>query len=192
MATAPRCRKSKRCRPLRSPYAATKVAGEALATAYSAAFGIDTVSLRYFNIFGPRQRADSAYAAVIAAFARAILTGQRPTIFGDGEQSRDFTYVDNAVHANLLAAKRPQPLGGAIVNVACGVRITVNELASRMAQWRKRDDLKPNYAAERVGDVKHSEADVALARRVLGYEPIVDFATGLDATMQWYRAGLGG
>ncbi|HEX4053198.1 MAG TPA: NAD-dependent epimerase/dehydratase family protein [Tepidisphaeraceae bacterium] len=176
----------------RSPYAATKVAGEAMAAAYSAGFGIDTVSLRYFNIFGPRQRADSAYAAVIAAFAKAMLGGKRPSIFGDGEQSRDFTYVDNAVHANLLAAKQSQPQGGAIINVACGVRITVNELAARMAQWLKRDDLKPNYAAERAGDVKHSVADVSLARRRLGYEPIVDFATGLGATMQWYREALGG
>jgi nucleoside-diphosphate-sugar epimerase len=176
----------------RSPYAATKVACEAMIAAYSAEMGIDAVSLRYFNIFGPRQRADSAYAAVIAAFAKAMLAGRPPNIFGDGSQSRDFTYVDNAVHANLLAARHPQPLGGAIINIACGVRITVNELAAQMARWLHRDDLHPNYAPERAGDVKHSVADVTLARRLLQYEPIVDFPTGLDATMHWYRQAMGG
>ncbi|MGD0460980.1 MAG: NAD-dependent epimerase/dehydratase family protein [Tepidisphaeraceae bacterium] len=176
----------------RSPYAATKVAGEAMAAAYSAGMDLDTVSLRYFNIFGPRQRADSAYAAVIAAFAKAMLAGKRPTIFGDGEQSRDFTYVDNAVHANLLAAMQSQRLDGAIINIACAVRITVNELAGRMAQWLTRADLTPIYLPQRAGDVLHSQADVTVARRMLEYEPIVDFATGLDATMQWYRQSLGG
>jgi nucleoside-diphosphate-sugar epimerase len=171
----------------RSPYAATKVAGEAMMAAYSAGMGLDTVSLRYFNIFGPRQSAQNAYAAVIAAFAKAILAGKRPTIFGDGEQSRDFTYVDNVVHANLLAARRPRRLDGAIVNIACGTRISVNELASRMAKLLKREDLKPVYAAERSGDVKHSLADLGRAKEILGYEPIVDFAAGLETTMEWYR-----
>jgi nucleoside-diphosphate-sugar epimerase len=174
----------------RSPYAATKVACEAMMSAYSAGMGVDTVSLRYFNIFGPRQRADSAYAAVIAAFAKAMLAGKRPTIYGDGEQSRDFTYVDNAVQANLLAGKRTRNLDGAVINVACAARITVNELASRMAQWLKRVDLTPVYMPERAGDVKHSQADISLARRVLEYEPIVDFAKGLDETMKWYGGGI--
>jgi nucleoside-diphosphate-sugar epimerase len=174
----------------RSPYAATKVAGEAMLAAYSAGFGLDAVSLRYFNIFGPRQRADNAYAAVIAAFAKAMLAGKRPTIFGDGLQSRDFTFVDNAVHANLLAARQADPLGGAVINIACGTRITVNELAGEMARWLGRDDLKPAYAPERAGDVKHSLADLTRARTILGYEPIVDFKTGLDATMHWYREVL--
>jgi nucleoside-diphosphate-sugar epimerase len=171
----------------KSPYAATKVAGEALLAAYSGAMGLDTVSLRYFNIFGPRQSADNAYAAVIAAFAKAMLSGKRPTIFGDGEQSRDFTFIDNAVHANLLAARRVEPLNGVIVNVACGIRITVNELAVKMTEWLKRTDLKPIYAAERAGDVKHSLADLKRAKELLRYEPIVDFTLGLDATMEWYR-----
>jgi nucleoside-diphosphate-sugar epimerase len=171
----------------RSPYAATKVAGEAMMSAYSAGMGLDTVSLRYFNIFGPRQSAESAYAAVIAAFAKSMLAGRNPTIYGDGGQSRDFTYVDNAVHANLLAARHPRPLDGAIVNIACGVRITVNELAGRMAKWLKREDLKPVYAPERAGDVKHSLADLTRAREILGYNPIVDFVAGLEATMEWYR-----
>jgi len=176
----------------RSPYAATKVAGEAMAAAYSAAMGLDTVSLRYFNVFGPRQSADNAYAAVMAAFAKAMLAGKPPTIYGDGEQSRDFTYVDNVVHANLLAVRRKQPLGGVAINVACGSRITINELARRMARWLGRDDLTPIHEPERAGDVKHSLADLRRAKEILGYEPIVDFATGLDATMQWYRGVMGG
>jgi nucleoside-diphosphate-sugar epimerase len=175
----------------RSPYAATKVAGEAMMAAFAAAMGVDTVSLRYFNIFGPRQSATSAYAAVIAAFAKAMLSNKRPTIYGDGEQSRDFTYVDNVVHANLLAARRQQALNGQIINIACGVRITVNELAQRMAEWLKRDDLKPGYDTERAGDVKHSLADLDKARELIDYEPIVDFTTGLNATMEWYRGATG-
>jgi UDP-glucose 4-epimerase len=171
----------------RSPYAATKVAGEAMMSAYSAGLGLDTVSLRYFNIFGPRQSAENAYAAVIAAFAKAMLAGKRPTIYGDGEQSRDFTYVDNVVHANLLAARRPQRLDGAIVNIACGMRISVNELAGRMAKWLKLEDIKPVHAPERSGDVKHSLADLGQAKKILGYEPVVDFAAGLEMTMEWYR-----
>jgi nucleoside-diphosphate-sugar epimerase len=176
----------------RSPYAATKIAGEALMSAYAASLGLDTVSLRYFNIFGPRQSVDNAYAAVIAAFAKSLLAGKAPTIFGDGSQSRDFTYVDNAVHANLLAARHKTRLDGTILNIACGTRITVNELAVQMARWLKREDLKPVYASERSGDVKHSLADLTRAKQVLNYSPIVDFAPGLDATMQWYsqQAGL--
>jgi nucleoside-diphosphate-sugar epimerase len=176
----------------RSPYAATKVAGEAMMSAYSAGMGVDTANLRYFNIFGPRQSADNAYAAVIAAFAKAMFKGKRPTIFGDGEQSRDFTFVDNAVHANLLAARKKDPLDGAVINIACGIRISVNELAEHMAKWLKRDDLKPIYAPERAGDVKHSLADLHRARELLEYQPIVDFATGLDATMKWYQGVMGG
>jgi nucleoside-diphosphate-sugar epimerase len=129
---------------------------------------------------------------VIAAFAKAMLAGKRPTIFGDGEQSRDFTFVDNAVHANLLGARAEGKLAGVAVNVACGVRISVNELASKMATWLKREDLKPVYEKERAGDVKHSLADLGRARGVLGYEPILDFGRGLEVTMQWYRGVMGG
>jgi nucleoside-diphosphate-sugar epimerase len=171
----------------RSPYAASKVAGEALLAAYSASYAIDTVSLRYFNIFGPRQSADNAYAAVIAAFAKAILAGKHPKIFGDGRQSRDFTYVDNVVHANLLAARQTKRLQGAAINIACGTRITVTDLAHQMARLLGREDLTPIYAPERIGDVKHSLADLQRASAMLGYQPIVNFATGLQATVEWYR-----
>ncbi len=174
----------------KSPYAATKLAGEALMRAWSGSYGLDTVSLRYFNIFGPRQNANSAYAAVIAAFAKALGAGERPVIFGDGEQSRDFTYVDNAVQANLLAARRDKPIGGTVVNVACARRVTVNELAAQMAKMMGRDDLTPIHQPDRAGDVKHSLAELTEARRVLGYEPIVSFETGLEATVKWYAAAL--
>ena len=174
----------------RSPYASAKLAGEAYASAYAACYGIDTVSLRYFNIFGPRQNPNSAYAAVIAAFAKAIIAGKPPTIFGDGEQSRDFTFVHNAVHANLLAARGERSLNGDVTNVACGVRISVNELAPMMCEMFGRPDLKPVHAPERAGDVKHSQADLTKARRVIGYQPIVDFKAGLRATVDWYRQTL--
>jgi nucleoside-diphosphate-sugar epimerase len=170
-----------------SPYAATKAAGEALLAAYAASYPLDTISLRYFNIFGPRQSADNAYAAVIAAFAKAFIAGRKPTIFGDGEQSRDFTYVDNVVHANLLAAQRETRLNGAIINVACAQRITVNQLATEMAKRLGCPQLTPIHAPPRAGDVKHSLADLTLARKLLEYKPIVDFGPGLDVTVQWYK-----
>jgi nucleoside-diphosphate-sugar epimerase len=174
----------------RSPYASAKLAGEAYMSAYAGCYGIDTVSLRYFNIFGPRQNPNSAYAAVIAAFAKAIMSGKAPTIFGDGEQSRDFTFVQNAVHANLLAARSDKPLSGDVINVACGVRITVNQLAPMMCELFGRADLKPLHAPERAGDVKHSQADLTKARATLGYEPIVDFRGGLESTVEWYKQTL--
>jgi nucleoside-diphosphate-sugar epimerase len=176
----------------RSPYAATKAAGEAILAAYSASYGVDTASLRYFNIFGPRQSADNPYAAVIAAFAKAMLSGKRPMIYGDGEQSRDFTFVDNAVHANLLAARSEKPIQGTVINIACGIRITVNELAKMMAEFLGKPELTPVYGGDRAGDVKHSLADLSLAKSVLGYQPVVDFRAGLGVTMGWYREAFGG
>jgi len=174
----------------RSPYAATKVAGEAMCRAYAACYELDTAALRYFNIFGPRQNANSAYAAVIAAFAKALLAGERPVIYGDGEQSRDFTFVDNAVHANLLAARSERPINGEVINVACGIRVTVNELAVKMAALLGRPELSPRHVEERAGDVRHSLADLRLAREALGYTPVVDFDAGLAATVQWYRQAM--
>jgi nucleoside-diphosphate-sugar epimerase len=172
----------------RSPYAATKVAGEALFRAYSASYGLDTACLRYFNIFGPRQNANSAYAAVIAAFAKALLRDARPLIYGDGEQSRDFTFVDNAVHANLLAARRTSSIEGEVLNVGCGARISVNMLAEVMARMLEKPHLKPVHEPERAGDLKHSFADLKRTRSILGYEPIADFQSGLIRTVRWYRS----
>lgn len=175
----------------RSPYAATKVACEAMVRAYAGCYELDTASLRYFNIFGPRQNANSAYAAVIAAFAKALLSGQLPVIFGDGEQSRDFTFVDNAVHANLLAGAVEDRIGGEVMNIACGRRVTINELAEKMAQILGRPDLKAKHREPRPGDVAHSLADLALAKQLIGYEPIIEFERGLEVTCEWYREVLG-
>jgi UDP-glucose 4-epimerase len=174
----------------RSPYAANKSYGEALMRAWANSYGgsgLDTASLRYFNIFGPRQNANSAYAAVIAAFAKALLAGERPVIYGDGEQSRDFTFVDNAVHANLLAARHDAPLLGEVFNVACGQRVTVNELAAAMARQLGRPELTPVHKDDRPGDVKHSLADLSLIKQTLGYKPVVEFEQGLAVTVDWYR-----
>ncbi len=173
-----------------SPYAANKVADEAMMAAYAHSYGLDTACLRYFNIFGPRQSPDNAYAAVIAAFAKALVNGRRPVIFGDGRQSRDFTYVDNVVRANLLAATAAGPLRGVPINVACGQRVTVTELAVEMARLFGRPDLTPEYRPDRPGDVKHSLADLSAARRLLGYEPVVGFRDGLAATVEWYQTAL--
>jgi len=174
----------------RSPYAAAKLAGESYMSAFSASYGLDTACLRYFNIFGPRQNPNSAYAAVIAAFAKAILAGKPPIIFGDGEQSRDFTFVHNAVHANLLAARYGKPLKGIVMNVACGQRVSLNQLAPMMCELLGRTDLKPTYGPERAGDVKHSLADLTRINQILGYAPIVDLSPGLDATLKWYASVL--
>lgn len=171
----------------KSPYAANKLADEGMMRAWAGSYGIDTASLRYFNIFGPRQNANSAYAAVIAAFAKALIAGQRPTIFGDGGQSRDFTFVHNAVHANLLAARSTTRIGGEVINVACGERITVNQLAALMASLLGRAELNPIYQPERAGDVRDSVADLALANELLGYRPIVGFEAGLKPTVEWYK-----
>ena len=175
----------------RSPYAANKVYGEALMRAWACSYGLDTACLRYFNIFGPRQNANSAYAAVIAAFAKALIAGERPLIFGDGEQSRDFTFVDNAVHANLLAARRERPIGGEVMNVACGERVTVNQLAATMAGLFDRPELTPVHQDERAGDVKHSLAELTKIRETIGYEPLVGFEKGLEPTCRWYAQVLG-
>ncbi len=172
----------------KSPYAANKVACEALMRAYAGSYGLDTASLRYFNIFGPRQNANSAYAAVIAAFATALIGGRKPAIYGDGEQSRDFTFVDNAVHANLLAARCDKPIGGEVMNVAVGQRVTVNELAAEMARLLGRPELTPEHLPERTGDVKHSLAGLDLTRETIGYQPVVSFEKGLEATVRWYES----
>jgi UDP-glucose 4-epimerase len=174
----------------KSPYAAAKLIGECYIGAYAACYEIDAISLRYFNIFGPRQNPHSPYSGVIAAFSKMILAGQSPRITGDGSASRDFTFVHNAVHANLLAARAQKRLGGDVVNVGVGKRYTVLELASAMLKHFGRDDLAPEFAPERPGDVPHSLAELSKTRAVLGYEPIVDFEAGLKATCQWYAQSL--
>jgi nucleoside-diphosphate-sugar epimerase len=170
-----------------SPYAVSKVAGEGLMRTFALGYGLDTASLRYFNIFGPRQNANSAYAAVIAAFAKALAAGKAPFIFGDGTQSRDFTYVENAVYANLLAAASTTPIRGETLNVACALQVSVSELAIQMCKMYGRPDLSPAYGPVRAGDVLHSLACLDKTKRILGYKPIVDFVSGLDRTVTWYR-----
>lgn len=169
-----------------SPYAASKVAGEYYCQAFTACYGLETVCLRYFNIFGPRQDPASQYAAVVPKFITRMLDGQPPVVFGDGEQSRDFTYVADCVAANLLACTAPDAAGGTF-NVACGGRYTLNELVGLLNQILG-TDLRPVYEAERPGDVKHSQADISAARAALGYQPRVSFEEGLRRTVEWFRA----
>lgn len=175
-----------------SPYAASKLAGEQLLAVWAKCYSLSTVSLRYFNIFGPRQSADSAYAAVVAAFAKSLIAGEAPTIYGDGGQSRDFTYVSNAVLATLLAGASPAPLAGQVLNVGTGRRVTVLELASLMAQHTGQTHVSPRMQAERAGDVRHSLADIGAARQLLGYEPVISLEDGLGETVEWYRRTLAG
>ncbi|CAN5799831.1 SDR family oxidoreductase [soil metagenome] len=165
-----------------SPYAMSKIAGELLMQSFSRCYGLSTVSLRYFNIFGPRQNPLSPYAAAISKFTQVLRDGKRPTIFGDGEQTRDFTYIDNVVLANLLAATAPGPLMGEIVNIGTGARISLKLTLAHMGRILK-TDATPIPGPERAGDVRHSVADISRARELLGYAPIVDFASGLERTL---------
>jgi UDP-glucose 4-epimerase len=169
-----------------SPYAASKFADEGYAAAFSHVFGLETVCLRYFNVFGPRQDPASQYAAVIPLFITAMLEGKQPTIFGDGEQSRDFTYVANVVSANLKAATASGGSGGAF-NVACGERVTLNELVTHINDIMG-TSIEPVHLEDRPGDVKHSLADITAARDAFGYEPVVGFRAGLERVVEWYRA----
>jgi UDP-glucose 4-epimerase len=173
-----------------SPYAVAKLTGEYYMTAFYRCYGLETVSLRYFNIFGPRQDPSSPYSGVLAKFSLQMLRGEQPTIFGDGEQSRDFTYIDNAVSANLLACTAPAAeCAGRMFNVATGRRATLNETVEL---------LKPltgykgtvQYGPERGGDVKHSLAEITLAQKHLGYQPTVSFEDGLRRTVEWYRTEI--
>jgi nucleoside-diphosphate-sugar epimerase len=172
----------------KSPYAASKLAGEHYCQAFSEAFGLETVSLRYFNVFGPRQDPTSQYAAVIPNFVTALLRGERPTIFGDGKQSRDFVYVANVVEANLLAAEAPAA-AGRVLNIAAGRRYTLLDLVDVLNDLLG-TDIAPVHGPPRPGDVRHSVADITAAREVLGYEPQVSFREGLERTVAWYRDRL--
>lgn len=166
----------------RSPYAAAKLAGEHYIESFAACYNLSTVALRYFNIFGPRQDPSSPYSGVIARFISMMSRGERPVIFGDGSQTRDFTYVDNVVHANVLALESPDELRGCVVNIGTGERISLKQLVQELN--RVLDiDLAPIFEAPRAGDVQHSVASIALAQGVLGYRPTVDFAAGLERTL---------
>lgn len=174
------------CNPI-SPYAVSKYAGELYAQSFARVMGLETVSLRYFNVFGPRQHPTSQYAAVIPKFIRAMLGGEPPTIFGDGKQSRDFTYVDNVVSANLLACTAPaDKVVGRVFNIAAGKNFSVNNLYALLQDLTGlRADAK--YAAPRNGDVRDSLADTSNAERAMGYKTLVEFEEGLRRTVEWYR-----
>jgi UDP-glucose 4-epimerase len=171
-----------------SPYAVAKLAAEGYCRAFAEIYGLETVALRYFNVFGPRQDPRSQYAAVIPNFITALMRGERPTIFGDGEQSRDFTYVDNVIDANIQALEA-EPVAGRVYNVACGQRVTLNEL---FAQLRELIDcrVEPIYAHPRPGDLRHSLADLTRAREELGYQPRIMLREGLRRMLDYFRDQL--
>ncbi len=171
-----------------SPYAVGKLVGEYYCSVFAHVFDLETISLRYFNVFGPHQDPASQYAAAIPAFVTSILKDQPPTIYGDGKQSRDFTYVDNIVEANLLAARAKQTKGE-VINVACGQAVTVNEITD-MINDSLGKNIKPIYTDPRPGDVKHSLADITAAQNLIGYKPIISFKQGLQKAIGWYRDNL--
>ena len=171
-------------RPL-SPYALQKVIGEQYLQMFTKLYGLETVSIRYFNVFGPRQDPSSPYSGVISVFATALLENRSPTIFGDGEQTRDFTYVDNVVDGVLRAGEAPEA-NGHTINVATGGRISLNTLFETMRKLVGAD-VRPTYGEPRKGDVRDSQADISKARQVLGYQPKVSFEEGLRRTVDWYR-----
>jgi nucleoside-diphosphate-sugar epimerase len=167
-----------------SPYALQKYTGEQYCRLFSQLYGLETVSLRYFNVFGPRQDPNSLYSAVIPRFIDALLHGRSPIVYGDGEQSRDFTYIDNVVQANMLAMSAPR-LQGEIVNIACGQRISLNQLLGLLKKWIPSE--KPTvYEEARAGDVRHSLADISKAKDYLKYEPGVGIETGLKRTAEFF------
>jgi len=168
-----------------SPYGAAKLAGENYCQAFAATYGFETVCLRYFNVFGPRQDPASPYSAVIPLFITALLNGRRPTVYGDGGQSRDFTFVTDVVQGNLLAADAPG-VSGRVFNIASGRDYSLNELHSLLNQSLG-TQVEPVYEPARIGDIRQSMADITLARRVLGYEPRVTLAEGLDRSIDFYR-----
>ncbi len=169
-----------------SPYALQKLVGEMYLQLFTRLYNLDTVSIRYFNVFGPRQDPSSPYSGVIAQFVTRVLAGQPPRIVGDGEQTRDFTYVDNGVDGVLRAATAPG-VAGRVINVAAGRQISINQLAQAI-QHLVGSNRAPEYVVARAGDVRDSLADIRLARQVLGYEPLISFEEGLRRTIDWYRA----
>ena len=171
-----------------SPYAVSKLAGEGYCRAFGVVYGLETVALRYFNVYGPHQDPRSDYAAAIPNFISALMAGRAPVVFGDGEQSRDFTYVDNVVDANVLAMDAPEARGR-VYNVACGERVTINELLAELRELLG-SSVEAEYRPQRPGEVRHSLADIAAARRDLGYEPAVALRDGLERTIEHLRSEI--
>jgi len=169
-----------------SPYAAAKFASESYCHAFTATYGLETVVIRYFNVFGPRQDPNGEYSAVIPIFVTAMLAGKQPTIYGDGKQSRDFTYIDNVVAGNLAAAEAPDA-PGKVFNVACGSQFTLLDLVAAINQVLG-TDIEPVFEEARKGDVRESLADITAAREVLGYEPAIEFSEGLLRSIEYYRS----
>lgn len=174
---------------LLSPYALTKRCDEEWAKQYTKHYGLDTYGLRYFNVFGRRQNPDGAYAAVIPKFIKMLMNGEQPTINGDGMQSRDFTYIENVIEANLKACLAPHEAAGEAFNIAYGGREYLIDIYYALTKTLG-VDIEPNYGLDRVGDIKHSNADITKAKTMLGYEPDYDFASGLKAAIDWYRENL--
>ncbi|MFO7865581.1 MAG: SDR family oxidoreductase [Candidatus Aminicenantes bacterium] len=168
-----------------SPYALAKLTGEYYCRVFSLVYGLETITLRYFNVFGPRQNPESQYAAVIPKFIQAVLNGEKPAVFGDGGQTRDFTYVGNVADANILAA-RAEKTSGNVVNVAAHIQISLNQLLNTLENISGRK-IHPRYEPPRPGDVRHSFADISRARQLLGYSPAVSFEEGLKLTMRWMQ-----
>jgi nucleoside-diphosphate-sugar epimerase len=172
-----------------TPYAVAKLAGEHYLASFTRVYGLETVSLRYFNVFGPYQDPTSHYSGVLAIFCRKMLAGEQPTIYGDGEQSRDFTYIDNVVAGNLLAAEAPaEKVAGQMMNLATGQKITLNQTFDILKGLTGYNG-KPAYEGARAGDIKESLADISRAQNLLGYQPTVNFSEGLRRTVDWYKAG---
>ncbi len=169
-----------------SPYGVSKFVGEAYAQVFGGVYGLQNVSLRYFNVFGPRQDPDSPYSGVLSRFITAIQNGAQPVVFGDGEQSRDFTYVENVVEANLLACEAPKA-SGLVFNIGVGGRFTLNRTLQLLEKFAGKP-VQPRYDPPRDGDILHSQADISLARKLLDYNPRVGFEEGLRRTWEWYRA----
>lgn len=176
----------------KSPYAVSKLVGEHYCKVFYTIYGLETISLRYFNIFGPRQDPNSQYAAVIPKFVKALLNGQMATIYGDGEQTRDFTYVDNVVQANIKACNASKEACGQAFNIACGQNASINQLYWELVRLLNlsSSNVAPIYAAPRPGDVRHSLADTSKARNLLSYEPKTDFRDGLAKTVEWFKSTL--
>jgi nucleoside-diphosphate-sugar epimerase len=173
-----------------SPYAVQKLVGEYYMSSYWQVYGLETVSLRYFNVFGPRQSADSPYSGVLAKFIQQMLEGTRPTIFGTGDQGRDFTYIDNIISANLLACAAPaEKVAGKVFNTACGGQYTLKQIYELLAKLTG-FDRPPLYAKSRTGDILHSQADISAAAEAFGYRPLVGVEEGLQRTVEWYRETL--